>query len=56
MQIIAVSIKIKKNHVLADKIFVVDFNSEVSEMSLSQYGWLRRKKLIIFRLNNACLK
>ena len=31
------------NHVLAEKVFVVDFHSEVSEMSLSQYRWPRRK-------------
>ena len=39
IQIIAASIKKKKNHVLAEKVSVVDFNSEVCGMSLNQCGW-----------------
>ena len=28
---------------VAENVFVVDFHSKVSEMSLSQYGWPQRK-------------
>ena len=37
---------------LAEKAFVVDFHSEVSEMSLSQYGGPQRKNLKMLAFGN----